>query len=162
MKQGARWPIGVALVLAATVTANLVLYYVAGADPSFAVEPDYYAKAVAWDSTLAQAKRNVALGWRVSPTLSPFTARRGALLSLTLTDSSASPIADAIVKVSAFYNARADSVLTATLQLSATGYSATLPVAHAGEWELRFDVTRGREHFTSTTRVDVVRAAPGS
>jgi nitrogen fixation protein FixH len=159
MNPAMRWPIGISLVLGVTVAANLVLYHVAGADPSFAIEPDYYAKAVAWDSTVAQAKRNAALGWRLSPTLSPFSTTSGARVSVALTDSTGVRITDAIVKVAALYNARAGTVLESTLQLDASGYSTTLAVAHAGEWELRFDVTRRGDHFTSTSRLEAVQAA---
>ena len=41
MKPGAGWPIGIALVLCATVVGNLVMMRVAGSDPSMAIEPDY-------------------------------------------------------------------------------------------------------------------------
>src|SRR5579885_2265905 len=143
MTNGRMWPVGVSVILLATVAANIALYHVAGADPSFAIEPDYYAKAVAWDSTLAQAKRNAALGWRVSPSLDAYAPRTGAKLSVMLTDSAGAPIPGATVKVAALYNARAASILAATLAPSATGYETRLPIDHAGEWELRFDVTRG-------------------
>jgi nitrogen fixation protein FixH len=161
MKPATRWPVGILLVLATTVTANAVLYYVAGADPSFAIEPNYYAKAVAWDSTAAQGKRNTALGWRLSPSLTPFVPRVGARLSVALADAAGAPITDAIVKVSALYNARANTVLESTLRPDTSGYATILGVSHAGQWEFRFDVTRRGQHFTSTVRLDAVRAAPG-
>jgi len=161
MKRGALWPIGVAGVLALTVGANIALYLVARGDPSFAIEPDYYAKAVAWDSTVTQARRSAALGWRVTPSLASFAPRTGARLSVTITDSLGRQISDAVVRVSAVYNARAATVLASTLTLDERGYSAVLPVAYSGQWELRFDVTRGADHFTTTSRVDAVRT-PGT
>ena len=51
------WPWAIGAVLLITVAANLALFHVAGSDPSFVIEPDYYAKAVAWDSTMAQTRR---------------------------------------------------------------------------------------------------------
>jgi hypothetical protein len=162
MKPANRWPIGISLVLAATVVANAVLYYVAGADPSFAIEPNYYAKAVTWDSTVAQTERNTSLGWRLAPTLTPFVPHVGARLSVTLADADGAPISDAVVKVSALYNARANNVLESTLRPSAQGYDAILGVSHAGQWEFRFDVKRRGQHFTRTVRLDAVRAAPSS
>ena len=160
MNAATRWPVGISLVLAATVAGNAVLYYVAGADPSFAIEPNYYAKAVAWDSTAAQARRSTALGWQLSPALTPFVPSRGARLSVSLADSTGAPITDAIVKVSALYNARAGTVLESTLRPDSSGYSTMLGVAHGGQWELRFDVTRRGQHYTSAVRVDAVRATP--
>ena len=52
-------------VLALTVAGNLWVMRIANADPSFSVEPDYYRKAVDWDSTMAQRARNEALGWQL-------------------------------------------------------------------------------------------------
>ena len=69
MKRGSMWPIGIAAVLLATVAANIALYYVAGNDPSFVIEPNYYAKAIAWDSTMAQSALNQRLGWHLAPAL---------------------------------------------------------------------------------------------
>ena len=44
-----------------SVSANLFLLVRATGDPSFAVESDYYAKAVAWDAHQAQAARGDAI-----------------------------------------------------------------------------------------------------
>ena len=158
MRRGALWPIGIATVLGLTVAANMWVYMVATGDPSFVIEPNYYAKAIAWDSTLAQARRNETLGWRLAPALSAFSAERGAHLSVTLTDAAGSKIENAVVTVAALYVARADLVVTDTLAADGAGYSTTIDVQHSGQWELRFDVTRGAEHFTAMSRLDAVRA----
>jgi hypothetical protein len=159
MKRSTWWPIAIVAILALTVGANIAIYYVANADQGIAIEPDYYRKAVAWDSTMAQARENRTLGWRVTPSLAAFTARDGADLRVTLTDSTGAAISDATVKVVAFYNARAGEISDTTLVRRSGGYETRLPVHHGGLWELRFDVTRGRVHFTSTARVEAVAAA---
>ena len=159
IKRSTWWPIGIVAILTLTVGANVWIYAVANADHGIAIEPDYYKKAVAWDSTMAQARENRTLGWRVTPVLAAFTARDGADLRVTLTDSAGAPISDATVKVYAFYNALAGVVSDTTLAQRAGGYETRLPVHHGGVWELRFDVIRGRIHFTSTSRVEAVRAA---
>jgi len=161
MKRGAGWPIGLAAILVATVALNIWVYHVANDDQSLAIEPDYYQKAVDWDSTMAQMRQNAALGWRVSPTLAAFTARDGARLQVTLTDASGAAIRGATVKVAAFFNARANDIIDTTLVSDSTGYGGRLPVTHGGVWELRFDVTRGHERFTSTSRVEAVQADHG-
>ncbi len=162
MKRGTGWPIGVVVILAATVGINIVMYRVANDDPSFAIEPDYYQKAVDWDSTMAQKRQNLALGWQLSPTLAAFTMHNGALLRITLRDASGAEIRDAKVKVAAFFNARANDVIDTTLARDSTGYAVRLPVKHGGVWELQFDVMRGRQRFTSTSRVEAVPAADGT
>ncbi len=162
MKRGIGWPIGVVAILAATVGLNFWVFRVANDDPSFAIEPDYYQKAVHWDSTMAQQRENLVLGWHLAPTLGTFTARDGARLQVTLTDASGASIADATVRVAAFYNARANDIIDTTLRADSSGYVATLPVHHGGVWELRFDVIRGATRFTSTSRVEAVPAGPGT
>ena len=162
MKRGSGWPLGVVAILAATVGLNIWVLRVANDDPSFAIEPDYYQKAVDWDSTMAQQRRNLALGWHLAPTLGAFTTRDGARLQVTLTDASGASIADATVKVAAFYNARANDVIDTTLHPDSSGYGATLPVKYGGVWELQFDVNRGGTRFTSTSRVEAVPAGPGT
>ena len=161
MKRGLGWPIAVAAILAITVGANVWVAVVAGDDPSFALEPDYYAKAIAWDSTMAQARENARLGWRLVPTLGAFDRDAGARLDVALVDAAGAPIRGAVVTVYALFNARADKIYRATLAPSSTAYAlytTRIPVEHGGEWELRFEVTQGGRRFTSTARVEAVAA----
>ncbi|HVZ76776.1 MAG TPA: FixH family protein [Gemmatimonadaceae bacterium] len=159
MKRSTLWPLGITAILAITVGANFWLLRVANDDPSFAIEPNYYQKAVNWDSTMAQERRNAALGWKLAPSLGAFSTANGALLHVSLADSAGRGIAGAHVTVSALFNARANDIYSATLVPDSAGYHATLPVRHAGEWELRFDVRRDGAHFTSVSRVDAEPAA---
>lgn len=158
MNRGIAWPIGIAAVLALTVGVNIWLAAIAGGDPSFAVEQDYYKKAIAWDSSMAQERVNQQLGWRLVPALGPVQQKGKTSLSVTLVDSSGAAIHDATITVSAFYNARAGDVLSAQLARDAAGYEASLPIGHTGEWELRFEVRRGTDRFTAVTRVDALPA----
>ena len=41
------------------------MVYVATSDGSFAVEPDYYQKALHWDDARSAAAENAGLGWTV-------------------------------------------------------------------------------------------------
>jgi nitrogen fixation protein FixH len=162
MKRGIGWPLAIVAILVATVGLNVYVYHVANDDDTaLAIEPDYYQKAIDWDSTMAQMRRNAALGWHVSPQLGTFTMRDGARLQVTVTDAAGAPIHDATVRVSAFFNAAANRVVDTTLTRDSTGYTATLPVDHIGVWELRFDVHRGAERFTATSRVEAVSASGG-
>lgn len=161
MKRGTLWPLGIGAILAITVGVNIAVYYVANDDPSLAIERDYYRKAVNWDSTLAQERVNHTLGWRLTPSLGTFTPTQGADLRVSLTDSTGAPVAGATVKVSAFYNARANQILDTTLAPAAGGYEGRLRVNHSGVWELRFEVTRGDARFTATSRVEAAAGASG-
>ena len=162
MKKGTNWIIGVVVILALTVAANVWLITVASDDPSVALEPDYYQKGVAFDSTIAQGKRNAALGWRVTPALAPITDGRATELRVRLADSTGVAIAGATVKVEAMANARADVRLNATLAADGADYVVRLPIARAGLWEFRFSVTQGAQRFTTTERLDAVAATPAA
>jgi nitrogen fixation protein FixH len=160
MKRGYQWPIAMAGLLALTVAANVGVAIVASGDPSFAIEPDYYRKAIAWDSALEQSRANADLGWRIEPALDAFARGKGAALRVRILDASGAPISRAAVRVSALHNARARDVIEDSLRPSGGGeYVATLPIARAGQWELRFDVRAGGARFTSTARIEA-QAAP--
>ena len=150
------WPLAIVGVLALTVGANGWILYEANRDPNASVvEPDYYRKAVAYDSTLAQERHDAALGWRL-------TAAAGALdpagtpLAVTLVDRDDRPIAGAVVTLTAIHNLDAGRVIGARLVTGGDGRaSARVALDRAGLWELRFDVRLGAERFTAGLRCDV-------
>ena len=158
MKRGLCWPIAVTGILATTVAANIWVMMIASDDPSFAIEADYYRKALAWDTTLAQAARNAALGWHLTPEMGPIGNDGRAVLTARLTDSLGAAIPNAVVKVSAVPVVRATEVREATLVAADAGrYSARVDARRSGQWELRFDATVGAERFTQVSRVEVAR-----
>ncbi len=158
-ERGLHWPIGIAMILATGVVVNLYVMRVAAGDPSFAVEPDYYRKAVQHDDVMAQRARNAELGW----TLEPEVARADggvATLRVHLADSTGRAITGATLSVEAFPVARSSDVVRATLVASADGaggYAVGFPVRHAGRWELRFDASRDGDRFTAVERVEILR-----
>ena len=157
MKTGRHWPFLLVGLLASGVGANL--YFLARAldDPSFAVEPDYYAKAVAWDAHQAQERTNALLGWRLRIDVGgadPSTGR--AHVSATLTDRDGVPVAGAIFDLEAFHNARAGDVLKATLrETNGHDYVAELPILRPGLWEFRVAAARGKDTYTAVVDQDV-------
>lgn len=162
MKRGTGWPIAIAAILGITVVANFAVLYVAGNDPSFVVEPDYYQKAVHYDDEMAQEQRNQQLGWLLTPSVAPLRPA-GADVTVRLTDARGIPLTGVHVRVAAVYNARAADVLDTTLSPRPDSeYVGHLPMRHAGEWELRFEAVRGPERFTAVRRVDVPSAAGGT
>ena len=62
--KGWYWPVAIVGLLVGGAAANIGFMIVANRDATFAVEPDYYRKAVDWDRAMAQEARNVELGWR--------------------------------------------------------------------------------------------------
>ncbi len=158
MKRGMQWPIGIALVLALTVASNVWMAIVASSDEAFAVEPDYYRKAVHFDDEMALRAESARLGWSVQPELQLTTPSAPGALTVVVRDAAGAPVNGATVELLAMHNARAARQLTATLTASGDGrYASPLAAERPGEWELRLTVTRGSDRFATRARV---HAAP--
>jgi len=156
------WPAFIVFLLLVPIVAAGFLVAAATGDPSFAVESDYHAKALAWDQHREQEARNEALGWALEPRAQPAPGRPGELsLVVTLADAGGALLDGADVSVEGFQLARSGEVQRAKLRAVSPGVlAATLPSDRPGLWELRFDVTRGGDHFTHVSRVDVPARAP--
>ena len=159
MKKGLGWPIGLTVILLATVVGNIGVIVLTKDDPSFAVEPDYYRKAVEWDSTQASQARSDALAWAVSARIAS-QSDGAAELVLALTDAAGVAVPNAEVRGSLLHIARAAEVQEVSFAATADGhYAATVPMARAGVWELRLTASRqsaagDAEHFVHTIRLD--------
>ena len=162
MKPGRLWPLVIAGALALHVVVSLVMVFIATSDPSYAVEEDYYQKALAWDDKRAQDRTNESLGWSLGFSVEP-PARPGdqPTLEASLHDGNNSPLNGASVSLETFHNARSGDIVR--IQLTPVGdgiYRASFPVDRNGRWELRFTVDHGKHHFThSETRHLFVQGA---
>ena len=66
-KHGWYWPWLLATGLLGIVAVNVTMLFVANSDANGSVvEPDYYRKAVQWDSTMAHRAASDRLGWTAS------------------------------------------------------------------------------------------------
>jgi nitrogen fixation protein FixH len=149
------WPTIIVGVLVVDVAVGLVLMRVAADDPHAAIEPNYYQKAVAWDSTLAQSHRNTALGWTLESSLGAITPGREAPLTLRLHDAQGDAVVGATLQVEAMQVAHADEIVHATLTAAGdSNYVTELPMTRPGLWELRIVATRGSDRFTADLRLD--------
>lgn len=155
MRKDRIWPTAIISVLVLYVAFGLIAARIATHDPNFAVEPDYYNKAVMWDSSLAQSHRSDALRWRLIPTLSPVGQSTPAILAFDVRDSSGEIVKGAHVSVEARQVAYAENVTSATLDERGDGdYAAKLPLVRPGLWEFRVVATRGSDRFATTLRMD--------
>lgn len=154
------WPTLVVTALLGNVALGFVLIRVARGDEHFAVEPDYYRKAVAWDSTMAQASRNAALGWQLAPRLGAVRPGREATLVLDVRDAAGVAVSGAAVTIEAMPVAYAGEVVRATMQPgdAAGRYRAVMAMSRTGLWELRIGVARGVERFTGNLRLEASAA----
>lgn len=154
MKPGAGWPIGIVLILATSVIANFAVMRIAANDPSFAVEPDYYAKAIAYDSTLAQARINSELGWTAFASIAPDSTGQ-VVLSVRLATRDGESVEGASVSAVALFVARASEADSVVLREATPGdYRASIARPHDGRWEVRVVASRDSERFTATLRTE--------
>jgi hypothetical protein len=157
-----RWPTLIIGALVIHVVASLVTVVIATSNPSYAIEEDYYRKALAWDSRRAQDRHNLELGWQLEFEVAPPPAAGSdPQLVVRLADPNGQPLDGARVAVAAFHNARADQIVRAEPVAAGNGvYTCPLAMRRAGRWELRFTVDRGGERFTHTVNRDIRAVVP--
>ena len=149
------WPTAIVAVLVVQMAFGVWMARVARDDPNFAIEPDYYARAVNWDATMAQSRRDKALGWTAEARLK--RANGGtATLSVRLTDSTGVAITNTdSVTVEVLAVAHASQIDRLTLVRRDTSYQATVPMATAGLWDVHVRAYRGATLFTAKLRTEL-------
>lgn len=151
---GRFWSLFPAILIVTMVGGLLALAKIAISDPSFAIERDYYKKAVAWDETAAQSRENARLGWKVELSTEP----RGKELVVIakVKDARGAPIQGADVALEAFANSRASSVVRTRLESGTdASYRGGVALTHPGLWEFRLKVEAHGQRFTEIVRQDV-------
>ena len=158
--RGLHWPVLVTLLFVGNIGLASAVLVIANNDPGFAVEDDYYDKALRWDETIEQRERNDALGWSIAP---PAEARADAdgtcWIELSLAGPDGAPIDGAILRAVAFADARASD--RRELEFNGAGdgrYAAPVPAARPGRWTLRLVAERDGDRFTAEAALVVVGA----
>lgn len=149
-------------LLAAQVLLCAVVIFIATSDPSFAVEEDYYAKALNWDKTKAARAASTRLGWRpiliVSPTADDYKNRE---ITMRLFDAEDQLLTGVTATAIAFQQSRGDERQTIAFQEREDEpgvYQASLPVRRTGRWQFRLTAERGADAFQQT--IDMHIASP--
>ncbi|MDF3071425.1 MAG: FixH family protein [Polyangiaceae bacterium] len=158
---GAFWAWLPALLLGSMLMGLGLMAYIAIDDPSFALEPDYYDKAVHWDRIQGRLRASEALGFALT-VHEPITvtADGRAAIELQLTDRSGAGISGAVLEMAAFPNAFANRVEEVVFTEVAPGiYRGELRHGVAGLWELRCKVSVGTSRYTRSLRTDVVKGS---
>ena len=152
-RRGRWWPWVIGGFLGLTVIKYAIVLAMVGNDPSIAVQPDYYQKALAWDEQRAIDAASDELGWHAQVEVGPSADRRG-LARTRITDATGAPIAGAAVKFRIFHHARAARPVDATTTTDADGsFEVSLPFSKSGMWEAELDVERGEERFRTTRTI---------
>lgn len=149
-------PVG---LLGASLIGLGTLVSIAVRDPGFALEKNYYERAVHWDREREQAATNERLGYGVA--LELHEATDGVELELHLTDRGGVALPGARVTIEAFANARSGERRVLHLVAGTDGrYRASLGPARQGLWEFRVEVLAEGERFTRVVRADVTPRRP--
>jgi nitrogen fixation protein FixH len=158
---GRIWAWVPAMILVGLLGTQLTVLHFVLDDPSFALEPDYYQKAMAWDARRDAERESLALGWHSEFSATPARGASGMLLRAQLRGPDGSPISGATLRIVAFANARASHVQQSELRESSPGlYEAELQSARPGLWEFRLEARRGKDTFQQVLRRGL--AMPGA
>jgi nitrogen fixation protein FixH len=149
-RAGIIWPGIIIGLLSVQILLMLVMAYVATSDRTFAVEPDYYQKALNWDELAAQDRLNEQLGWsahiKVSDAADLLKRRT---VTCTLTDAAGQPLSGAEVEIFAFPHARAGQRLKQSMPEQQAGdYATLMQMARDGLWEFRITAVQESQRFT--------------
>jgi len=151
-KSSLRWPVAIVALIALHVAGMISVILIATRDRSFAVEPNHYQKALAWDAFSARARASAALGWKVVSRTDAALDRAGLRgLELVITGRDDKPVTGARVAVLAFPHARGEERVRIDLVEGEAGhYLAHAAMVRPGLWELRVVAERGGDSFSST------------
>lgn len=156
---GAFWPAAIVGLLAMNMVIVGITVFYATTDPSVAVEPNYYDKAVHWDQAAAQEQVNHRLGWRIDVSVST-----PGMLTVKVADASGTAVDEAQIEIVAFHNARSgDRQLLHPESQGAGVYAAPIRIDMDGDWHFRVKVHRASDTFTSEFdhRISAAPHAPG-
>jgi len=151
------WPLAVVGMLSVSMTVCAITVIAAVSDPSYAIEDDYYQKAVDWDHARGLEIASEELGWHADAML---TTSDGTL-AVTLTDADGQPLGDAFVRALVFHHARRGNAQEFVLRSQGDGrYLATLNRPRDGQWQIRINATHGPDLFVRTLDIFSRREAP--
>ncbi len=148
IERGLHWPVMLVCMFLVSASFVIVTAILGAGSGSHMVEPDYYARAVNWDSERERLEAAERLGWDVrvsaSGVLNPTGTR---LVSVLLFDSEGNPIEEAIVQVICFANTQAHDRIEVELPYTSAGqYQTRIQGMHTdGFWEFRVSIDALRE-----------------
>ncbi len=150
-RRGLYWPALVAAVFLGNIALATWVLILSGSDPSFAVEENYYEKALNWNDEIDQRQRNAELGWSVALQAAGAPDEMGTSeITLRLDDADGDPLRGATVRAEAFPIARGhDRRELAFDEVAPGAYAGRVERARPGLWELRVAVEHEGDRFTA-------------
>ena len=140
-----------------TMGGFTIYFAINASDPG--VEPNYYEKALDWDTTAAQLQLNKDLGW--SLTSASVTHETGRTIVIDIADDQARPLQIAAVSAHVFANTHASERLDVLFVETDPGrYESVVPITHAGNWTIRVRAEARGEVFTHEGEIPEPDSAP--
>ena len=142
-ERGLHWPLGLVCMFLVSASFVIVTAVFGAGKGSRAIEPNYYARSIEWDSEKKRLKTADRLGWDVkisaSPTLDPSGSR---LVSVMIVDADQQPIEGSLIEIVCFSQANAHLPISKVLPESGAGqYQARIESMHTkGLWEFRISI----------------------
>lgn len=142
--QGYIWPLLIVLLLGAQVTFLFVTVTLAVQDPSFAVEENYYDRAVNWDAYAKASRAIDDAGWNVQISLRDDADVLGyRTLVISILDAAGRPVRMQEIGGELFQHAQASFRQPLALTREEDDrYAANVRMEQAGWWGVRLTMTR--------------------
>lgn len=155
-RAGRRWIAFITTLFLAQVAAVVLMIWIATSDRSFALEPDYYQKAMRWDDTSRMQRESDRLGWSVELRVDAHDDHGMRPITWRLVDEKQNPVDGAVFEAEWFHHARARERHTTAFENIGDGlYRAALRFERSGLYEFRIHATRGEQHFLRTVQHDI-------
>lgn len=124
----------------------VVAIWLTSGDNSFAVHPDYEARAERWDASREALRASAQLGWQVRVEAPAERSSEPGSLLIKVVDAKGTPVAGATCQLSIFHQARAAQVQVLQLTETSPGvYLATATLDRAGLWKLAGTIVREQD-----------------
>lgn len=157
-RAGLPWAlVPVALLLSSALGVGSMAF-IATRDPHFAIETDYYQKAIRWDEAQSQAAVNRQLGYVIElPAVIAFDSDGRVTLDLSIRDAHGQPVTGVRLTGNAFANAYSAKLVRLQFEEQLAGhYRAQISVNHRGQWVFQLIGKTQGQSFTSDVRADLV------
>jgi nitrogen fixation protein FixH len=143
-----RWPAFIFALIGLQLALGAITVYFATNDPSFAIEPDAYEKALNWDERAEARRASEALGWTCDLRVGQSDGLGDRYLFLTVTDRDGRPLESATVRGLAFHQARAAERFALEFRPVSPGlYRAKAALRRDGRWSVQLTVERDEDVF---------------
>lgn len=155
------WPVVIIGLLGLNMVVVAITVIAATSDPSVAVEPDYYQKALAWDSDRDErrdpSEDGIDLSIQLLPNPDPLSKGQ-VVVALA---KAGLPIERAQIEAVLFHFARSGERQAATLVEQGPGvYAAPAALRREGNWEIRLRMLTEGRGYQFTRQAELYGARP--